>query len=129
MKIGGIGRAKIITSAQLDRLFERRLLTPRDILFAIAYYCACRISEALALTTHDLAGSIVTPCKSTTKGKVATRTLPMHPKLNRYLEIYNLPSGLIFPGCNGDKPLTRASADLRIRSACKRVRMTLSGTS
>ena len=61
MKIGGNGRAKILTSAELNRLFERGLLTPRDqLLFAIAYYCACRISEALTLTTYDLVGSTVT---------------------------------------------------------------------
>ncbi len=52
MKIRGNGRAKILTSAELNRLFERGFVTPRDqLLFAIAYYCACRISEALALTT------------------------------------------------------------------------------
>ena len=47
----------------------------------------------------------------------------MHPKLNRYLEIYSLPPGLLFPGRYGDKPLTRASADLILTSACKRVRI------
>lgn len=36
MKIRGNGRAKILTSAELNRLFERELLTPRDkLLFAI----------------------------------------------------------------------------------------------
>ena len=124
MKIRGNGRAKILTPAEFNRLFERGLLTPRDqLLFAIAYYCACRISEALALTTHDLTGSMVTLRKSTTKGKSATRTLPMHPKLNRYLEIYNPPSGLLFPGRSGYKPLPRASADLILRIACKQVRI------
>ena len=124
MKVGGNGRAKILSSAELNRLFERGLVTPRDkLLFAIAYYCACRISEALALTTNDLVGGTVTLRKSTTKGKVATRTLPMHPKLNRYVANYNPPSGLLFPGRYGDKPLTRASADLILTSACKRVRI------
>lgn len=66
MKIRGNGRAKILTSAELNRLFERGLVTPRDkLLFAMAYYCACRISEALALTTYDLAGGTVTLRKST----------------------------------------------------------------
>jgi len=129
MKIRGNGRAKILTSAELNRLFERGLLTPRDqLLFAFAYYGACRISEALALTTHDLAGGTVTLRKSTTKGKVATRILPIHPKLNRYLEIYSPSSGLIFPGRNGDKTLTRASADLILKIACKRTRITGAST-
>ncbi|MBD2309393.1 site-specific integrase [Chroococcidiopsis sp. FACHB-1243] len=124
MKIQGNGRAKILTQAELERLFTRGFLTSRDkLLFAIAYYCACRVSEVLALTAEDLAGSVVTLRKSTTKGKMATRTLPSHPKLQAYLAAYDPPSGLLFPGRNGDKPLTRAAADLILRAACKRARI------
>ncbi|PSM47386.1 integrase [Chroococcidiopsis sp. CCALA 051] len=124
MKIKGNGRAKILTQAELERLFTRGFLTSRDkLLFAIAYYCACRISEVLALTAEDLAGSVVTLRKSTTKGKIATRTLPSHPKLQGYLAAYDPPSGLLFPGRNGDKPLTRAAADLILRAACQRARI------
>ena len=124
MKIKGNGRAKILTQAELERLFTRGFLTSRDkLLFAIAYYCACRVSEVLALTAEDLAGSVVTLRKSTTKGKIATRTLPSHPKLQAYLAAYDPPSGLLFPGRSGDKPLTRATADLILRAACRRARI------
>ncbi|AFY91221.1 tyrosine-type recombinase/integrase [Chroococcidiopsis thermalis] len=124
MKVKGNGRAKILTQAELERLFTRGFLTPRDkLLFAIAYYCACRVSEVLALTAEDLAGSVVTLRKCTTKGKIATRTLPSHLKLQAYLAAYNPPSGLLFPGRNGNKPLTRAAADLILRAACKRARI------
>ncbi|URD53505.1 site-specific integrase [Chroococcidiopsis sp. CCNUC1] len=124
MKIKGNGRAKILTQAELERLFTRGFLTPRDkLLFAIAYYCACRVSEVLALTAEDLAGSVVTLRKSTTKGKIATRTLPSHPKLQGYLAAYHPPSGLLFPGRSKDKPLTRAAADLILRAACQRARI------
>lgn len=124
MKVKGNGRAKILTQAELDRLFDRGFVTSRDkLLFAIAYYCACRVSEALALTTEDLVGGVVTLRKTTTKGKSATRTLPMHPKLIEYLEAYNPPPGLLFPGRNQDKPLTRAMADLILKAACKRVKI------
>lgn len=124
MKIRGNGRAKILTQAELNRLFERGFVTPRDkLLFAITYYCACRVSEALALTTDDVVGSVVTLRKATTKGKSATRTLPMHPKLNEYLEAYKPPAQLLFPGRSKDKPLTRAMADLILKAACKRVRV------
>jgi integrase/recombinase XerD len=89
VKVKGNGRAKILTQAELERLFARGFLTPRDkLLFAIAYYCACRVSEVLALTAEDLAGSVVTLRKSTTKGKMATRTMPSHPKLQAYLAAY-----------------------------------------
>ena len=124
MKTNGNGRAKILSQAELDRLFERGFVTPRDkLLFAITYYCACRVSEALALSVSDIAGGTVTLRKSTTKGKSATRTLPVHPKLNEYLEAYNPQSGLLFPGRRGNKPLTRAMADLILKAACKKVRI------
>lgn len=124
MKVKGNGRAKVLTQAELDRLFTQGFLTSRDkLLFALAYYCACRISEALALSAEDLAGGVVTLRKSNTKGKSATRTLPMHPKLLEYLEAYNPPSGLLFPGRSGERSLTRAAADLILRAACKRARI------
>ena len=114
----------MLTQAELDRLFERGFTTPRDkLLFAITYYCACRVSEALALTTDDLVDGVVTLRRATTKGKIGTRTLPMHPKLMEYLEQYNPPPGLLFPGRNGNKPLTRAMVDLILKAACKRVRI------
>lgn len=129
MKVKGNGRAKILTQAELDRLFDRGFVTPRDkLLFALAYYCACRVSEALALTTNDLAGGVVTLRKATTKAKSATRTLPMHPKLIEYLLAYSPPDGLLFPGRNQHKPLTRAMADLILKAACKRVRITGAST-
>ena len=124
MKTKGNGRAKVLTQAELDRLFDRGFNTERDkLLFAICYYCACRVSEALALTNQDIAGGVVTLRKSTTKGKSATRTLPTHPKLIGYLAAYNPKVGLLFPGRNGDKPLTRAMADLILKAACKRTRI------
>ncbi|URD49027.1 site-specific integrase [Chroococcidiopsis sp. CCNUC1] len=108
----------------IERLFTRGFLTPRDkLLFAIAYYCACRVSEVLALTAEDLAGSVVTLRKCTTKGKIATRTLPEHPKLQGYLAADDPPSGLLFPERNGNKPLTRAAADPILRAACQRARI------
>lgn len=124
MKVKGNGRAKVLTPTELERLFTQGFLNPRDkLLFAITYYCACRVSEALALTADDLAGGVVTLRKCTTKGKIATRTLPMHPKLFEYLEAYNPPDGQLFPGRTKSKPLTRAMADLILRAACKRVRI------
>ncbi len=67
MKNSGNGRAKILSPSELNRLFERGFTSSRDkLLFAIAYYCACRISEALALKTDDLMGGVVTLRKATT---------------------------------------------------------------
>jgi len=53
------------------------------------------ISEALALTTHDIVGGSVTLRKATTKGKSATRTLPLNPMLAKYLKAYNPDVGFL----------------------------------
>jgi integrase/recombinase XerD len=124
MKTHGNGRAKILSPSEINRLFERGFVTPRDrLLFAVTYYCACRISEALALSADDVVGGVITLRKCTTKGKIATRTLPMHPKVLEYLEAFAPPKGLLFPGRSGNKPLTRAMADLLLKAACQRVRI------
>jgi len=124
VKVLGNGRAKILTPAEIDRLFDRGFITARDrLLFAVTFYCACRISEALALTTHDIVGGSVTLRKATTKGKSATRTLPLHPILAKYLKAYNPDVGFLFPGRDNTKPLTRAASDVIFKEACKRVRI------
>jgi integrase/recombinase XerD len=124
VKVQGNGRAKILRPAEIDRLFERGFITARDrLLFAVTFYCACRISEALALTTHDIVGASVTLRKATTKGSSATRTLPLHPILAKYLKAYNPDVGFLFPGRDNTKPLTRAQADVIFKEACKRVRI------
>ncbi|WP_371934123.1 tyrosine-type recombinase/integrase [Chroococcidiopsis sp. CCNUC1] len=49
--------------------------------------------------------------------------MPSHPKLQAYLAAYNPPSGSVISRRSGDKPLTRAAADLILRAACKRARI------
>lgn len=43
----------------------------------------------------------------------------MHPHIVEYLAEYNPPEGLLFPGRMGDKPLTKAMADLILKNAYK----------
>jgi integrase/recombinase XerD len=72
VKVVGNGRAKILTPAEIDRLFDRGFITARDrLFFAVTFYCACRISEALALTTYDIVGGSVTLPESDDKGVVS----------------------------------------------------------
>jgi integrase/recombinase XerD len=109
VKVVGNGRAKILTPAEIDRLFDRGFITARDrLFFAVTFYCACRISEALALTTYDIVGGSVTLPKATTKGLSATRTLRLHQLLAKYLKAYNPDVGFLFPRRDNTKPLTRA---------------------
>ena len=76
------------------------------------------ISEALALTVDDIAGGYLTLRKRTTKGKKATRTIPINAKLNALLVTYlreESPKEWLFPSHHNaktPKQMTRAAADL-----------------
>ncbi len=121
MKIDGNGQAKILNQNEIRLLFAEGLTTSRDrALFGVLLYCGCRVSEALALTTDDFRGGVVTLKKGTTKGRAGTRSIPLHPELKALLEVYNPKPGLLFPGGHGRGRLTRAAADLILKSACQR---------
>ncbi len=84
MKIDRHGRAKILTQAEIQLLFNKGLETKRDrSLFGICLYTACRIAESCTLRRADVYDSSrrVRPelmiRKGNTKGKLATRTLPV----------------------------------------------------
>lgn len=128
MKIKGHGQAKILSSSEIDRLFTWGFTQVRDrALFGICLYSGCRISEALALTPDDLVGGYLILRKQTTKGKKATRTIPINPQLQEILDPYLTaisPTRYLFPGHHNAKtlkPLTRAAADLILKQACERV--------
>ncbi|MEP0924833.1 site-specific integrase [Leptolyngbya sp. ST-U4] len=124
MKVNGNGQGKILTSAELRRLFSEGLLRPRDrALFAICLFTGCRISEALALQTTDIKAGCLVFRKSTTKGKLKTRTVDVTPGLAQFLDEYQ-PSkpGPLFPGMRGRSVrLTRFAADKILREACHRI--------
>jgi hypothetical protein len=86
MKINRHDQAKILTAAELTQLFELGLICDRDrALFAICLYTACRINEACSLYTADVYSSRgdvrdwITFRRESTKGKQATRSIPMSP--------------------------------------------------
>lgn len=122
MKISGNGKAKILSPAELKKLFTQGLVKPRDrALFAICLFSGCRISEALALKVNDIKGKTITFRKSTTKGKLRTRSIYMAPELEEVLVDYKPKSdNYLFPGQAG-KPLGRKMADRILRDACTRV--------
>jgi integrase/recombinase XerD len=125
VKNQGNGQARILSTSELKRLFCE-LKTPRDrCLFAICLFTACRISEALALSTTDIRGGNIVFRKATTKGRLRTRSMAIHPELKRFLQEYKPPKrpGLMFPPghLGGDnKHLCRARADKIFRDACAR---------
>ncbi len=124
MKVTGNGQAKVLTAMELERLFSDGLMKNRDrCLFAICLFTGCRISEALALQKTDIKNKTITFRKSTTKGKLKTRTIDTPVALVEYLAEYESPNEYnpyLFPSRAG-KPLTRIMADKILRAACKRI--------
>lgn len=129
MKINRYGQSKILTPQEIDLLFNQGLTNERDrTLFAVCLFSACRIAEACTLLTEDIynrAGevrSVLIVRKNNTKGKLATRNIPMLEDLRIILKAYRKQAGRIylFPGryCGYLQPDTAARF---LREACDRI--------
>ena len=129
MKINRHGRAKILTQSEIQLVFAQGFDSERDkTLFGVCLFTAARIREACTLLTED----IYTPKgqvrprliirKSNTKGKLATRSIPVIEDLRQLLTNYYPIRGdvYLFPGrSNGH--LAEDSAARILREACKQV--------
>lgn len=135
MKIDRHGQARILTPEEIRLLFNEGFTVnpPRDrALFAVCLYTACRISEAVTLTKRDVydeRGRVRPELiirKGNTKGKLATRTIPVIEDLRIRLSAYTprTDSPYLFPGNEGhsraDTHLHRDSAIWLLNQACKR---------
>ncbi|HAZ48793.1 MAG TPA: integrase [Cyanobacteria bacterium UBA11369] len=129
MKINRYGQSKILTPQEIELLFNQGLTNERDrTLFAVCLFSACRIAEACTLLTEDVynrAGevrSVLIVRKSNTKGKLATRNIPVLEDLRIILKAYRKLAGRIylFPGryCGYLHPDTAARF---LREACDRI--------
>jgi integrase/recombinase XerD len=124
MKIDRHDQAKILSSDEINRLFNIGLKKTRDrALFGVCLYTGTRIAEACALHTKDvysIDGSVrprVTIRKATTKGKMSTRSVPVNPELRKLLEAYSSPKVYLFPGRHGRGHIHPDSADKILRKA------------
>ena len=99
MKIDRHGRAKILTTEEIQLLFDEGFkdnpYPARDrALFGICLYTACRITEACSLKTQDVylrKGQVRDQLiirKNCTKGKLATRAIPIIEELRLLLANY-----------------------------------------
>jgi integrase/recombinase XerD len=128
MKIDRHGQAKILTQSEIQLLFSQGLLTSRDrALFGICLYCCCRINEACTLNVNDVySKGKVRPelliRKGNTKGKLATRSIPVIEDLRGLLLAYRHPEGgYLFPGRHGLHHINSDSAARILREAMERV--------
>lgn len=129
MKVDRHGRSKILSQAEIQLLFSEGLQTPRDrALFGICLFTACRIQEACTLRVadaYDPTGRVLPKLilrKANTKGKLATRTIPIISDLRQLLTNYRPEAGSVylFPGRYGSF-LQPDSADKILRKAIRRV--------
>lgn len=124
MKCDRNGQAKILADSEIQAIFS--LFCERDrAIFAICLYCGCRISEALSVRVNDIANGVITLRKNSTKGKKGSRSIPVSPNLEKFLNDYidsiASPNEYLFPGRFKTKPLTTAYADLVLRQACQKL--------
>jgi integrase/recombinase XerD len=126
MKIDRHGRAKILSLAEIQLLFNEGLHSSRErALFGVCLYTACRIEEACTLRRKDVfdAKRRVRPFlivrKGNTKGKLATRTIWVGEELRSLLVDYNPPSyqWFLFPGRHGKGHINPDSAARILRQA------------
>lgn len=133
MKIQGYGQAKILTQAEIERLFSEGFQSDRDrVLFGVCLYTACRIAEACSLMVKDIytnsgaVRSTINFRKANTKGKLQTRTIPVIEDLRSLLTSWrpNAGSTYLFPGrhrCHHWKHIHEDSALAILSEAYQRV--------
>lgn len=134
VKVNRHGKAKILNHDEIQLLFNEGLHNLRDrTLFAVCLFTAARINEACTLHTldvYDRRGRVrpeLTFRKSNTKGKLATRTIPVIDELRGYLERYKPEAGRkwLFPGGtfrdDQNHHITSDSAARVLRRAFERV--------
>jgi integrase/recombinase XerD len=133
VKIDRHGQAAILSHPEIELLFAEGLQSDRDrALFGVCLYTAARIAEACSMLTEDVytpAGRVrpsVNIRKAATKGKLATRTIPVIEDLRSLLALWQPHAGKIhlFPGRHPNhhwRHITSDSAAAILREACQRV--------
>jgi integrase/recombinase XerD len=129
MKVERHGKAKILTQQEIQLLFSEGFQNNRDrALFGICLFTACRINEACTLKVTDAYDTLgrVRPKliirKQNTKGKLATRTIPVIEDLRLILTNYQpaTEQEYLFPG-RFSGHIDPESASRILRKAYRRV--------
>lgn len=133
VKIDRHGRSKILTPEEIEIIFDEAYSNERDrALYAVMLFSACRVNEAVTLMkrdVYDMKGRVraeITFRKGNTKGKLATRAVPVIEDLRYRLEVYTprADSLWLFPGNEvgprRESHLHKDSAMWLLRRACRR---------
>jgi integrase/recombinase XerD len=132
-KIDRHGQAAILSPVEIELLFAEGLQADRErALFGLCLYTAARIAEACSILSEDVyssAGKVrdfINIRKSATKGKLATRTIPVIEDLRSLLTVWQPHAGptYLFPGRHTShhfRHITSDSAAVILREACRRV--------
>jgi integrase/recombinase XerD len=103
MKTNRYGQAAVLTSEQLDSLILALRGQHHRVLAEVCRRTACRISEGRQLTWASITSAGITFPKVITKGKLASRTVPMTAKLQEVLAAWRTE----WAALNGREPLDR----------------------
>ena len=135
VKIDRHGQASVLTSEEIELLFNDGLQSDRDrTLFGVCLFSACRIAEACSLLTKDVYAtntrvrSELIIRKANTKGKLGTRTIPVIEDLRSLLTVWQPHAGQVylFPGRHLNhhwRHLHPEAASHILAEACSRVGM------
>ncbi|GAA6614898.1 tyrosine-type recombinase/integrase [Scytonema sp. NUACC26] len=132
MKVNRHGRAKVLTQSEIQQIFSHGLENDRDrTLFGVCLFTACRIREACTLLASDIytPKGLVRPKliirKANSKGKLATRSIPVIDDLRQLLTNYQpLAVEVYLFGGRSDGHLAEDSAARILRIACQKVGIT-----
>jgi len=85
MKVNRYGQSAVLTSEQLDKLISALQGRHHQVLAEVCRRTACRISEGRQLTWASITSAGITFPKTIVKNKLASRSVPMTPKLQEVL--------------------------------------------
>lgn len=120
MKTNRYGQAAVLTSEQLDALIGALPARHHQVLAEVCRRTACRISEGRRLTWASITSAGITFPKTITKGKLASRSVPMTAKLQVVLAAWRLdwtdlngrepkPGDFVLPGRFAGEPMSSRS--------------------
>jgi len=111
--------ASITIDEQTRLEISKKLPFKFAVLFDILFYTGCRISEGIQIRWVDIVNNTIVLRKCNTKGKSATREIPIPASLAD--KIYKLPNegAFVFSGRSGQGHIHRTTATYHLSYACE----------